>query len=167
MDRLGFILDWITGAPEVAMAWSALRALAPPLGVFIVALIAARLIPGLIARRAPAPLARFAPRMRAKLDEILAESKLWDGKAKVLQVTDVTDRAIEVRALASARNSPQAWDLRCEIREKMIAWLQAEHPDMLPRVRAELTPDRRARQNPAGPASAEPHARGGGPDDDG
>lgn len=78
--------------------------------------------------------------MRAKLDEILEASTLWDRKAKVLQVTDVTDHAIEIRALASARSSPQAFDLRCEIREKMIAWLQAEHPEVLPRVRAELTP---------------------------
>jgi hypothetical protein len=38
----------------------------------------------------------------------------------------------------SARTSPQAWDLRCEIREKMIDWFQAEYPQALPRLRGEL-----------------------------
>jgi hypothetical protein len=43
-----------------------------------------------------------------------------------------------VRALVSARNSPMAWDLRCEIREQIIEWLRAEYPEALPRVRAYL-----------------------------
>jgi len=38
----------------------------------------------------------------------------------------------------SARTSDQAWDLRCEVREKLIAFLQNEHPGALPRHRAEL-----------------------------
>jgi hypothetical protein len=55
-------------------------------------------------------------------------------------VTDAKERSMEVRILASARNSGAAFDLRCEIREKIIAWLQAEHPGALPRDRVELTP---------------------------
>jgi small-conductance mechanosensitive channel len=76
--------------------------------------------------------------MREKLKEICEGSALWDGDVVNLQVTETRDNStLTIRALASARNSPEAWDLRCHIREKMIAWLQAEYPEALPRVRAE------------------------------
>jgi len=76
--------------------------------------------------------------MREKLTEICKGTPLWDGDVVNLQVTETRDNAtLTIRALASARNSPEAWDLRCHIREHMIAWLQAEHPEALPRVRAE------------------------------
>ncbi len=65
-------------------------------------------------------------RVRQKLDEILRESKLWDGKASGLQVTDMPDGKVELRAIASARNPGHTWDLRCEVREKLIAFLRNE-----------------------------------------
>jgi small-conductance mechanosensitive channel len=77
--------------------------------------------------------------MRGKLDELLAGTDLWDGKVANLQVTDSGPSTITVRALMSAGTSPKAWDLRCDIREKMIAWLRAEHPEALPRTRATLS----------------------------
>ncbi|MEZ5815956.1 MAG: mechanosensitive ion channel [Hyphomicrobiaceae bacterium] len=76
--------------------------------------------------------------MRAKLDEILAGNPRWDGKVANVQVTEAAGTAITVRALMSSSNSPAAWDLRCEVREKMIAWLKEAHPEALPRVRASL-----------------------------
>jgi len=76
--------------------------------------------------------------MRERLAEILAASDLWDGNTCVLQVVETTADAIQLRALMSARNAPRAWDLRCEVREKMIAWLQEHHPSALPRLRAEM-----------------------------
>lgn len=79
--------------------------------------------------------------MRAKLDEFLRESDLWDGGVSVLQLIDTSSDTIQLRGLMSARNAPRAWDLRCEIREKMVTWLQANHPTALPRVRAEVLPD--------------------------
>lgn len=77
-------------------------------------------------------------RMREKLAEIARASKLWDGNVVNLQVTDAKERTIELRALVSARTSPQAWDLRCEVREKLIAFLREEFPNALPRERAEV-----------------------------
>ncbi|HEY8947771.1 MAG TPA: mechanosensitive ion channel domain-containing protein [Rhizomicrobium sp.] len=77
------------------------------------------------------------PALRAKLEEIVKASKLWDGNVVNLQVSETTEYSIEVRALATARNASQVWDLRCEIREKMLAFLQAEHPESLPRRRNE------------------------------
>ena len=77
-------------------------------------------------------------RVREKLNDIVKNSKLWDGRVVNLQVTDATEQGIQLRALASARTSQQVWDLRCEIRETMIAYLQENYPNALPRQRAEL-----------------------------
>jgi len=74
-------------------------------------------------------------RVRKKLVQIANDSKLWDGRVVNLQVSDAKPDSIELRALVSARTSPMAWDLRCEVREKLIAFLQAEYPDALPRQR--------------------------------
>lgn len=77
--------------------------------------------------------------MRAKLEEICASTPLWDKDVVNFQVVEAAGNSITVRALASARTSPRAWDLRCYIREEMICWLQAEFPEALPHVRAETT----------------------------
>jgi len=53
-------------------------------------------------------------------------------------VVDTTERTMVLRALVSADSAPTAWDLRCEVREQLLAWLQQQHPGALPRVRAEL-----------------------------
>jgi small-conductance mechanosensitive channel len=76
--------------------------------------------------------------VRQKLDEIVRASKLWDGRVVNLQVTDAKERTIELRALVSARTAPACWDLRCEVREKLIAFLQQDFPNALPRERAEV-----------------------------
>ncbi|WP_375257315.1 mechanosensitive ion channel family protein [Citreimonas sp.] len=76
--------------------------------------------------------------MRAKLEEVVQASPHWDGKVSVLQVVDTDKDTVALRALMSARTSPQAWDLRCEVREKMIVWLQGAHPEALPRLRGEF-----------------------------
>lgn len=78
--------------------------------------------------------------LREELDRILENSKLWDRRVKVLQVTDAKQNTLELRALASAADAPTAWDLRCEVREKLVDFLQRNYPQCLPRMRAELTP---------------------------
>jgi len=78
-------------------------------------------------------------KLREELTRILKSDKNWDGKVNVLQVTDSTDRAMEIRALMSAVDSPTAWDLRVNVREQMIKFLQENYPDSLPRARVEFT----------------------------
>jgi small-conductance mechanosensitive channel len=78
--------------------------------------------------------------LRKELDRILRDSPHWDGRVNVLQVTDAREHTLEVRALASAADASLAWDLRCEIREKLVQFLQRHHPESLPRFRAELRP---------------------------
>jgi small-conductance mechanosensitive channel len=75
------------------------------------------------------------PRIRDKLNGIVAQSKLWDGKVVNLQVTDCSEMTIELRALVSARSAAALWDLRCEVREQLIDFLQRECPGALPRRR--------------------------------
>lgn len=77
-------------------------------------------------------------KMRQKLHELLTQTELWDGKAWCLQVTDANDKTMEIRALMSAKDSPTAWNLRCHIREKLIEYLQKEHKESLPKLRASL-----------------------------
>jgi small-conductance mechanosensitive channel len=78
--------------------------------------------------------------IRAELTRILQSSPHWDGRVNGLQVTDAKAQTLEIRALASAADASLAWDLRCEVREKLIQFLQQHHPGSLPRVRAELEP---------------------------
>ncbi len=75
--------------------------------------------------------------IRKKLVEIVAQSKLCNGKVVSLQVSDCKDTTIELRALVSANNASATWDLRCEVREKLIDFLRREYPSALPRRRYE------------------------------
>jgi hypothetical protein len=75
--------------------------------------------------------------IRKKLSEIVGQSKLWNGKIVSLQVSDCKETTIELRALVSADNASTLWDLRCEVREKLIDFLQRDHPSALPRRRNE------------------------------
>lgn len=79
--------------------------------------------------------------MRAELERILEASDLWDGRAWTLQVVDAGPKTLTVRALMSARDAPTAWDLRCEVRERLVAWLRRDEPSALPRFRMELASD--------------------------
>jgi small-conductance mechanosensitive channel len=81
---------------------------------------------------------------RAPIDAIREQAKAiceaspdWDRKVCGVQVTDTRESTIEVRVLVSASTAGQAWNLRCEMREKLIAFLQREHPQALPRRRLE------------------------------
>ncbi|MGO8718096.1 MAG: mechanosensitive ion channel family protein [Acidobacteriaceae bacterium] len=77
--------------------------------------------------------------LREELTRILKTTDLWDGKVNVLQVTEFTPQAMQIRALMSAGDSGKLWDLRCYVREKMIDFLQRNYPQCLPKQRiAEL-----------------------------
>jgi len=73
--------------------------------------------------------------IREKFAAILKESHRWDGQVSAVQVTDFKQGTMELRLLMSARSSGQAFDLRCEVREKLIDFLQREHPEALPHSR--------------------------------
>lgn len=78
--------------------------------------------------------------IRQKAEEIARGSKLWDRRVVNVQVSDSDAETIQVRILVSANTSPKTWDLRCEVREKLIDWLQSEHRYCLPRQRMDFSP---------------------------
>jgi small-conductance mechanosensitive channel len=73
--------------------------------------------------------------LREELNRILKSDENWDGNVNVLQVTNTTEKTVEIRALMSAVDSPGAWNLRVNVREKMIVFLQKNYPDSLPKSR--------------------------------
>jgi small-conductance mechanosensitive channel len=75
--------------------------------------------------------------VREQFERVVKASALWNGQTAVLQVVDATERTMLLRALVSADSAPNAWDLRCEVRERLLSWLQREHPQALPRLRVE------------------------------
>jgi len=76
--------------------------------------------------------------IRAALGRIVEASAYYDGRVWRLHVTNATEKTVELRALMSAASAPDLWELRCEVREKLIAYMQEHFPESLPRVRAEL-----------------------------
>ncbi len=76
--------------------------------------------------------------VRQELERICHNEPLWDGRVCVTQVTETSEQTIQVRLLVSARNSGDAFDLRCLVRERMIDFLVREHPYALPRLRAQV-----------------------------
>lgn len=97
--------------------------------------------------------------LRNQLEIILKDQPLWDGKIWNLQVTEAGERTLVVRALMTAANSGNAWDLRCAVREELLLFLQQNYPDALPRVRVEVQDNQRTA---SGGAGAETDLRDGG-----
>lgn len=92
--------------------------------------------------------------LRQELKRILETTKLWAGKVCVLQVSDFMQNVMQLRALMDARNSGDAWDLRCYVREHLIEFIQKNYPGGLPRYRGELdmsSQDRKQLPDQSGP----------------
>jgi small-conductance mechanosensitive channel len=75
--------------------------------------------------------------LREELHRILETTELWDKKTWALQVTDATERTIQIRALMSARNGPAAFDLRCYVRERLVQFLSDKCTLAFPKQREE------------------------------
>jgi small-conductance mechanosensitive channel len=89
--------------------------------------------------------------LRAEVERIVKGAPEWDGRFFNLQVTDATERTMQIRVLCTAASSALAFDLRCTVREGLIAFMQREYPRFLPRMRIEGDGGR-----PAAAATAEP-----------
>ena len=76
--------------------------------------------------------------MRAELERVLTGTDLWDERSHVLQVTDAVGGLVRVRVLVSAVDAGTLFDLRCLVRERLVAWLQTQDEAGLPRQRMEL-----------------------------
>ncbi|MFI9270833.1 mechanosensitive ion channel family protein [Kitasatospora sp. NPDC052896] len=79
--------------------------------------------------------------LRAHFETLLAKTELWDGQGSAFQIVDTTPSTIVVRALMTARDGGDAFNLRCYIREELIAYLRERHPYALPRIGLAPAPD--------------------------
>jgi small-conductance mechanosensitive channel len=79
--------------------------------------------------------------LRTQLETIVHASPLWDKRVCGMQVTNLTDRSMELRCLMSSRNSSENFDLRCLVREQMTAWIQQNYPNAFPITRFATHPD--------------------------
>jgi small-conductance mechanosensitive channel len=94
--------------------------------------------------------------LRDELKRLCSEAPEWDGRVCVLQVTDANEHAMQLRALVSASDSGRGWDLRCHVREGLIAYVQANYPEALPRWRGELERSGQPSEQPPMPRNPEP-----------
>lgn len=76
--------------------------------------------------------------LRLELKRLCESAPEWDGRLCLLQVTDTSEKSMQLRALVTSLNSDRNWDLRCRVREGLIAYMQREYPRHLPRLRAAL-----------------------------
>ena len=91
--------------------------------------------------------------LRIELDRALRASELWDERVGILQVTDAVGSFVRLRVLVSGVDGPTVFDLRCEIREALVSYLQRSHAEALPRVRVEQVPRHIPTRPPRLPAS--------------
>jgi small-conductance mechanosensitive channel len=105
--------------------------------------------------------------LRQELQRVLENSPLWDQREWVLQVVDTTPTTMVLRALMSSADAPSNWDLRCDVRERLLAFLAEHYPDQLPRIRADIPaaavfaapdgrPDDRPRDQPLDQTRSDP-----------
>jgi small-conductance mechanosensitive channel len=80
-------------------------------------------------------------KLRAEFKRLMESTDLWDRRASNIQVTDAKNNTIEVRCLVSAADSGSAFDLRCYIRENLIAFITKNYPASLPKARAVINKD--------------------------
>ena len=73
--------------------------------------------------------------LREELQKVAESSPLWDKRVCGLQVTDLREHTMEIRCLVSSRNASESFDLRCLVRERMVAFMRDNYPDALPRIR--------------------------------
>ena len=76
--------------------------------------------------------------LRDELHRIVEASEHWDGDVAGLQMTDASERTITLRAIASAKDAPTLWNLRCEIREKLVTYIREQHPEAFPALRTRV-----------------------------
>lgn len=95
--------------------------------------------------------------LREELRRLCREvPELWDGRVCVLQVTDTSEKSMQLRALVSSPDSSRNWDLRCHVRENLIGFIQRQYPHALPQLRADLSVGQKPQIDKSTPEHTEP-----------
>jgi small-conductance mechanosensitive channel len=99
------------------------------------------------------PLEPLREELRRLCQEV---PELWDGRVIVLQVTDTSEKSIQLRVLVSSPDSSRNWDLRCHLRENLIGFVQRQYPQCLPQLRADLSVGQKPSVDKSVPEHVEP-----------
>ena len=95
--------------------------------------------------------------LREELRRLCQElPELWDGRVIVLQVTDASEKSLQLRVLVSSQDSSRNWDLRCHLRESLIGFIQRQYPQCLPQLRADLSVGQKPTVDRSVPESVQP-----------
>lgn len=106
--------------------------------------------------------------IRDALKRVCEGSPLWDGRVCLVQVTDFSEKSMQLRCLVSTADSGKGWDLRCLVREELMSMMQKDYPEYLPRLRAEVDPPSDTTHRPPAPEQRSPtpeHEHAVGPAD--
>ncbi|WP_332748760.1 mechanosensitive ion channel family protein [Hydrogenophaga sp.] len=93
--------------------------------------------------------------LRAELQRLCEASVHWDKRLAMIQVTEAGPHAMQLRCLVTSASAPAGWDLRCEVREGLLDFMQREYVHFLPRQRAEITIDPIADHTAGNPLQAD------------
>ena len=80
--------------------------------------------------------------LRHELERIVSATPLWDKRVVKMHVSNTTEKSVEMRALVSAANSSELFELRCLVREQLIEFIQRNYPGWLPKVTMEMEQQR-------------------------
>lgn len=94
--------------------------------------------------------------IRDALQRVCEGSPLWDGRVCLVQVTDFSEKSMQLRCLVSTADSGKGWDLRCLVREELMSMMQKDYPEYLPRLRAEVDPPSDTAHRPPAPEQRSP-----------
>jgi len=73
--------------------------------------------------------------IRDFVPQILKDNPNWDGRIFNVQITNTNELYKEMRILVSSSDASKNWDLRTEVREKVIDFIQTSYPDCFAKVR--------------------------------
>lgn len=105
--------------------------------------------------------------LRQELERLCKQvPELWDGRVNIIQVTETSEKAIQLRILISTSDSGKGWDLRCYLRERLIHYIAENYPDYLPKLRTSFDANSLTDELPPVSTFEPSPTRGGHPDDD-
>ena len=72
--------------------------------------------------------------IRKKLESYVKTNNKWDGRVQNVQVTDSKEWYKEIRILVSSADSSINWDLRVEVREEIIDFINKNYPGSFAKI---------------------------------
>ena len=73
--------------------------------------------------------------LRQELARLCEGNPDWDRRVCGIQVTDTSERAVQLRVLVSSGSASRNWDLRCFVREHLIDFVARDYPAYFPKFR--------------------------------